>query len=29
MTTTQVQQLVKSFIAKADVDDIIFKPKPE
>jgi zinc protease len=29
MTTSQVQQLVKSFIAKADVVDIIFKPKPE
>lgn len=29
MTTSQVQQLVKSFLAKADVVDIIFKPKPE
>lgn len=29
MTPTQVQQLVKSFLAKADVVDIIFKPKPE
>lgn len=29
MTTNQVQQLVKSFLEKADVVDIIFKPKPE
>ena len=29
MTVSQVQQLVKSFLAKADVVDIIFKPKPE
>lgn len=29
MTTTKVQQFVKSFVSKADVVDIIFKPKPE
>lgn len=29
MTPVQVQELVKSFLAKADVVDIIFKPKPE
>jgi zinc protease len=29
MTTAQVQQFVKTFLAKADVVDIIFKPKPE
>lgn len=29
MTTNQVQQLVKSFLEKADVVDIIFKPRPE
>jgi len=28
MTTAQVQEFVKSFLAKADVVDIIFKPKP-
>jgi zinc protease len=29
MTKEQIQQFVKSFLAKADVVDIIFKPKPE
>ncbi len=29
MTTAQVQQFAKTFLAKADVVDIIFKPKPE
>ena len=29
MTTAKVQQFVKSFVSKADVVDIIFKPKPE
>ncbi len=29
MTIPQVQKFVKSFLAKADVVDIIFKPKPE
>jgi predicted Zn-dependent peptidase len=28
MTTSDVQKFVKSFLAKADVVDIIFKPKP-
>ena len=28
MTTAKVQQFVKSFLSKADVVDIIFKPKP-
>ena len=29
MTAAKVQQFVKSFVSKADVVDIIFKPKPE
>ncbi len=29
MTASNVQQFVKSFVPKADVVDIIFKPKPE
>jgi len=29
MTTAKLQQFVKSFVAKADVVDIIFKPKAE
>jgi zinc protease len=28
MTAAQVQKFVQSFLAKADVVDIIFKPKP-
>ena len=29
MTVAQVQQFAKSFVSKADVVDIIFKPKPD